>query len=166
MRFRSALAMAAALALAGCRPREITQLQRDEAANDVSDADFAVTIKDWPRAEGMYAKAANLCPDQGDIWMNLGIVRMRMQNSSGARDAYKSALSAYRDDEKRDPKNPVPVLRHAYALAVLGRADEARSEVADGYARMPDDARLRGFVEGKGIDKMLADPSLKEVSPQ
>jgi Flp pilus assembly protein TadD len=165
MRARLALAMAATLALAGCRAKEITKLQRDEAANDVSDADFAVTIHDWGRAESGYAKAAALCPDEGDIWMNLGIVRMRLHNSGDARGAYKSALSAYSDSYKADPSNSLTVLRRAYVLAILGRGDEARSYVEDAAAKAPDDRRLKAFIESKGVDKMLADPALKDVSP-
>jgi tetratricopeptide (TPR) repeat protein len=165
MRYRLALVTAAALALAGCRAKEITQLERDEAANDVSDADVAVTIKDWARAEGMYAKAAKLCPDEADVWMNLGIVRMRLHNSGDARTAYKAALSAYKDSLKKDPSQSVTVIRIAYVLTVLGRADEARTVVADALQKTPDDARLREFSDQKAIDKMLADPGVKAVSP-
>jgi Flp pilus assembly protein TadD len=165
MRVRLALVLAAMLVVAGCRAKQITKLERDEAANDVSDANFAVTIRDWARAEGMYAKAAALCPDEGDVWMNLGIVRMRMHNSGDARSAYKSALSAYVDSYRANPANSATVLRRAYVLAVLGRADDARAVVAAAAAKAPDDRRLQGFVEAKGVDKMLADPALKEISP-
>ena len=131
----------------------------------ISEADFAVTLKDWARAEGLFTKAVALCPDQGDTWMNLGIVRMRLGNKGGARSAYKSALSAYEDDLDRDHGNSVPVLRKAYVLVVLGRADEARSFVAKESARFPDDRRLQNFVAKNGVDRIIADPSLKEISP-
>ena len=50
----------------------ITPLERDKAANDMSEANFALTLKDWGRAEGLYAKATELCPDEGDAWVSLG----------------------------------------------------------------------------------------------
>jgi Flp pilus assembly protein TadD len=165
MRHRLALLAAAVLALVGCRAKQATQLERDEAAIDASDADFAVTIKDWTRAENMYGKAAELCPDEANIWMNLGIVRMRLHNPDGARAAYKSALSAYKGDLKKDPSNSVTILRTAYVLAILGRGDEARALVEKAATKYPDDRRLGSFIETKGIDKMLADPGLKSVSP-
>jgi Flp pilus assembly protein TadD len=165
MTHRLALVLAAAVVLAGCRPREITKLERDEAANVVSEAEFAVTLKDWPRAEGLYAKAAALCPDMAENWVRLGVVRVRMHNSDGARDAYKSALSAFKDDFKRDPTNSGAVIRGATVLVILGRPDDARAMVAKAYSDHPDDHRLRNFVEMKGVDKIAADPSLKEVSP-
>ena len=165
MRHRLALVIAAALALAGCRARQITQLERDEAANDASDADFAVTIKDWARAEGMYAKAAKLCPDEADVWMNLGIARMHLNNPGDARTAYKAALSAYKDNLKKSPGQAVIVIRIAYVLTLLGRADEARAVIADALQKAPGDGQLRDIVDSKAIDKMLADPGVKAISP-
>lgn len=160
-----ALVLAAVVVLGGCRPRTITKLERDEAANVISEAEFAVTIKDWSRAEGLYAKAAALCPDQGETWVRLGVVRVHLHNPDGARAAYKSALSAFEEDFKRDPANTASVIRGASVLVILGRADEARSMVDKAYAKYPDDRRLRSFVEMKGVDRIVADPGLKEVSP-
>src|ERR1019366_3220942 len=85
---RLGLLIAAALVLSACRHKEITKLEREEAANVASEADFAVTVREWSRAEGLYAKAATLCPDSGDYWVSLGIVRMRLNDHSGARSAY------------------------------------------------------------------------------
>ncbi len=162
---RLALVLAAGVVLAGCRAREITKLERDEAANVVSEAEFALTMKDWPRAEGLYAKAAALTPDQGETWVRLGVVRVRMNNPGGAKDAYKSALSAFEDDYDKHPERTGSVIREATVLVILGRVDEARSVVDKAYAKSPDDRRLRSFVEMKGVDKIIADPGLKEITP-
>jgi hypothetical protein len=66
---------------------------------------------------------------------------------------------------KLDPGNSVGVLRTAYVLTLLGRSDEARTLVSDAVEKAPDDRRLQAFVDAKGIDKMLADPGVKEISP-
>ena len=165
MTLRPALFLAAAFVLAGCHPRAITSLQRKEAANIVSEAEFAITLRDWSRAEGLLAKATDLCPDEGDAWMNLGVVRMRLHNPGGARSAYKSALSAYEADSKSDRSNVVPIIRRAYVLVILGRISEARSIIDEAHSLHPDDRRLRTFVESKGLDKIIADPGIKEVTP-
>jgi tetratricopeptide (TPR) repeat protein len=165
MTSRLALVLAAALALAGCRAKEISSTDRKEAANIVSEAEFAVTLKDWPRAEGLYVKATAMCPDQGEYWVGLGVVRMRMQNRGGAKDAYKSALSDYTDDIKRDPANTLAVIRSASVLVILGRLDDAKSLIDGAYAKNPGDRRLKEFVEAKGLDKIAADPGLKDISP-
>jgi tetratricopeptide (TPR) repeat protein len=165
MTSRLALVLAVALALSGCRAKEISSTDRKEAANIISEAEFAVAMKDWPRAEGLYVKATALCPDQGESWVALGVIRMRLHNPGGAKDAYKSALSAYTDDIKRDPTNTFPVVKSASILVILGRMDDARSLIDRAYAKNPDDRRLKDFVELKALDKMAVDPALKEVSP-
>jgi tetratricopeptide (TPR) repeat protein len=162
---RLVLVSAAALALAGCHPREITSLQRKEAANVLSEAQFAVTMRDWKRAEGLYARAADLCPDAGDSWLNLGIARIHLENRAGARVAYKCALSAYEADCDRDPANSQAVLRRAYVLVVLGRIGEARSAVDKARLKYPEDWRLRNFAQGRGVDGLVSDPKLREITP-
>jgi tetratricopeptide (TPR) repeat protein len=162
---RLALVLAAALALAGCRAREITSLQRKEAASVASEAEFAVAMKDWRRAEGLYARAAELCPDVGGTWLNLGVVRVRLGDRNGARSAYKSALGAYEDAFNRDPSNSEALLRQVSVLVILGRADEARKVVDRARAKYPGDWRLREFAESKGVDRLVADPALKSVEP-
>jgi Flp pilus assembly protein TadD len=159
------LTLAAGAALAGCRAKEITPIDRAEAANDVSEAEFAVTLKDWPRAEGLYVKATTLCPDETDYWVNLGIVRMRLGDRSGARSAYKKALPAFDDAAAKDPSNGTVFIRKAYVLVILGRADDARSVIDRAMAKLPDDRRLKAFIDMKGVDQMVADPSLRENSP-
>jgi Flp pilus assembly protein TadD len=165
MSSRLALVLAAAVLFSACRAKEITSLDRKEAANIVSEAEFAATLKDWNRAEGLYVKAAALCPDEGGTWVALGVVRMRLHNAPGAREAYKSGLSAFRDEIEREPANPTPVIRAASVLVLLGRVDEAHAVVAKAYAKNPEDRELRRFVEMKAVDRMAADPGLKEVSP-
>jgi tetratricopeptide (TPR) repeat protein len=165
MILRLCLMLAAVFALSGCHRREISKLERDEAANMVSEADFAMTLKEWSRAEDLYAKAVKLCPDAGDTWVNLGVARMHQNNSSGARSAYKSALSAFKDDYEHNPAHTQSLIHRVYVLVILGRADEGRSLIETASAGNPNDRLLRAFVENKTIDKMLADPGLKSLSP-
>ena len=160
MTSRLALVLAAVVVLAGCRARQITSLERKEAANVISEAQFAVTMKDWARAEGLYAHASELCPDEGETWVGLGVARMRLNNREGAKSAYKSAVSAYRDAIKAKPTDTTPVVRCASVLVILGRAEEARSLVDKAYAANPNDRYLRNFVEMKGMDRIIADPGL------
>jgi Flp pilus assembly protein TadD len=157
--------LAAALAFLGCSRREITAHDRDEAANMVSEADFAGTVREWSRAEGLYAKAADLCPDSGDTWDSLAVARMHLGDHSGARAAYKSAVSAYKAAFDADPTNSQPVVRMVYVLVVIGRQDEARSALDKAYRGHPDDRTLRAFVEDGDLDKLIADPGLKELAP-
>jgi len=165
MKSRLAATLAVAMALAGCRDKEITPHDRELAASDLSEAQFAVTLQDWPRAEDLFAKAAALVPDDGDTWMNLGVARMRRHDPSGAKSAYKSALAAFKAAYKRKPDDPTPVFNEVTVLVLLGRVDDARDLVSEAAAKHPDDRRLKSFIEAKQIDRILARPGIKDLSP-
>ncbi|HEY1848814.1 MAG TPA: hypothetical protein VGG37_06395 [Opitutaceae bacterium] len=158
------LAVLAAIA-SGCHRHEITQHDRMEAANAASEAEFAVSIKDLPRAEGLYVKAVALCPDDAETWIRLGVVRVQLHEGDGARKAYKSALEAFKDDFSKNPTHTASVMRAATVLVILGRPEEARSLVDKAYAKVPDDRRLKAFVEDRGLDRIMADPGVKSISP-
>jgi len=81
----------------------------------VSEANFAVTIREWSRAEGLYTKAVKICPDSGDYWLDLGVVRMHLNDRGGARSAYKSrstptrtTLACIRPAPSRSSARPMP----------------------------------------------------------
>jgi Flp pilus assembly protein TadD len=165
MTSRTALVVAAALALAGCSRREISAVDREQAANYASEAEFAATVKEWSRAEGLYAQAAKLCPDNGDLWLALGVSRMHLGDRSGARGAYTSAASAYKAAYKADPTDSRAVGQRVYALVLLGSQDDARSAARKALKDHPDDPLLRGLVDGGQLERVIADPGLKEISP-
>lgn len=161
------LMAATILALAsgcGVKKKEITSLQRKEAANLVSEAQFAVTLRDYARAEGVLAKAAELCPDTAEYWISLGSARMRLGQRDAAKKAYQSGLAAYEQEAAEKKTDPQPVLQQVTVLALLGRVDEARALLEKIPARFPDNRTIRAAVEGKMLDRMLADPKFKEVA--
>lgn len=151
----------------GCSPKskEISSLQRKEAATLVSEAEFALQLKDYARAEGLLAKAVELCPDTGKYGVDLGSVRVRLGKKDGAKAAYQVALKAYEDEAKLPETTEAgPMLRQVYVLALLGRVEDARSVLAKAQKKYPESRQVRAFVEGKQIDKMIADPSFKLIA--
>lgn len=160
------LAAAVLMLAVGCKPKpmDIPAIQRKEAANLVSEAQFAITLRDFARAEPLFEKAANLCPDEGDYWVNLGVMRRRQGNTSGAKTAYERACSAYRDAFAINEKDSSPLLQEVYALALLGKAEDARKALAKAQKKMPDDRGVKLFVENNQLDRILADPGFKEIA--
>lgn len=149
---------------AGCGRKEITSLQRKEAANIVSEAQFALTLRDYARAEPLLAKAVAICPDMPEYWQSLGAVRRRLDNRSGAKQAYEQMLDASRDAYHRDAKNTDALLQQVYALALLGRVDDARDVLTKAQKDHPDDRVLSAFGDGKQLDRVLNDPAFKEIA--
>jgi len=150
---------------AGCaKKREITDLERKQAANLVSEAQFAVTVREYPRAEGLFVQATQLCPDNGGYWVNLGSVRKRLDQRDGARDAYEHGLAAFRTAAKQNPTDADPALQEIYVLALLGRIDDARALEGQLAARYPNDHDVRVFLEDKRLDQILADSQFKKFA--
>ena len=154
----------AVLLFAGCGPKAVTPLQRKQAASLVSEANFAVTLRDFPRAEGLLSQAVGICPDTPEYWMTLGTVRRKLDNRSGAKTAYEQALKAARASAKRMPENSQPLLQQIYVLALLGQGDDARATLEKARREHPSDRALRLFAEGNELDRMLADPTFKELA--
>lgn len=165
-RIVTGLALLAGLFGCGGSRSEITERQRKEADHLVAEANFAITLRDWPRAEGLLVKASGLVPDNGDVWTMLGSTRVRLANKSGARDAYLKGLKAY-EAEAASPaakNDPEPWLDQVYVLAALGRVSDARTLVEKIGRQFPSHPRVRAFVGGKQLDQLLADPKFREVA--
>jgi tetratricopeptide (TPR) repeat protein len=150
---------------AGCgrKKARITDLQRKQAAGMVSEAEFAVTIRDFPRAEKLLRQATETCPDNGSYWFNLGTVCRRMDKRDDAKKAYEGAITAYGDAFDANPQDPAPLMRQIYVYALLGRADDAQATLKKAHKRFPDDDQVRGFDEDM-LKQMFADPSFKALA--
>lgn len=165
-RFLVLIVAVAVLATSGCKPKpkEITQLQRKEAASLVSEAEFAMNLRDYARAEPLFQKATELCPDDGGYWLGLGINRRRLANMKGAKDAYEKASSAFREAYEADRTESESLLKAVYALALLGRIDDATKTLEKARKQDPADSRLRLFAENKQLERLVEEPSFKEIA--
>lgn len=163
---RTLLPILVLVALAGCGRSgpEITDLQRKQAAHLASEAEFAVNLRDYARAEPVLAQVVELVPDNGVHWVNLGSVRKRLGKTGAAKDAYQGALKAYEGQAKRAPTEPEPWFKQIYVLALLGRVEDARARVEKMREKFPTHRLVRVFVEEKQFDQMLADPKFKEIA--
>ncbi len=149
---------------AGCAKKEITPSQRKQAESLVAEAQFAASIKEFPRAENLLAQATALCPDEGAYWLSLGSMRVRQGEKDAARAAYKSALKAFEDAADRDKTHSDPAIQQVVILVLMGRVDDARALQAKLLNRYPNDAAVKAFVDEKRIDQMLADPQFKQFA--
>jgi tetratricopeptide (TPR) repeat protein len=152
-----------ALAISGCGPtgKVPSERERREAAQLASEAQFAVNLKDWSRAEKLYVQATSLHAD-GAYYLGLGAVRIRQGDRAGAKQAYESAIKSCEFDARQSPKDPEPWIRHAYLLAMLGRIDDGRALLEKAEKKFPDNRRLRTFRESRQFETMINSPGFKE----
>ncbi len=165
-RLLSVLALAAAVVLGGCekKPVEVTRQMQAEVANLLSEADFANQVRDYARAEPLLAKVVTIIPDVGENWVLLGAARKRLNNTAGARTAYREALAAFERGYKADPKRTDFLLQQVYVHALLGQVDKARAVLEKAGKDHPTDREVQDFIRAKAIDGMLSDPNFKSVA--
>lgn len=166
MKLNVLLVLLLAVGLSACKPRpmDIPAVKRKEAATLASEAQFAVSLRDFARAEPLLEKATKLCPDTGDYWLALGVSKKHLGKTSETKSAYQEALGAYRQSAKLEPTRPEPLLQEVYMLALLGRIDEARSALQKAQKKLPDAREIKQFVEAKTLDRFVADPAFKEIA--
>ena len=165
---RTSLVVTTVLVLAlapGCgqKRKEITERDRKEAALLASEAQFAINVRDWARAEASFAKATALVPD-ADLWLGLGAARIRQGNRDGAKQAYLSAIKAFEDEMARDESGSDPWLRQSNVYSLLGRHDDARAVLTKAAKRFPTDKRVLGLLDPAQYQKMIAAPAFKEIA--
>lgn len=164
LRYPCIILAVAVLAAFGCaKKKEVSPSDRKKAESYVSEAQFALTIRDLPRAEGLYVQATTACPDDGAYWVGLGTTRMRMGQRDSAKAAYQAAYKAYDEKRRENKKDSEAAMQQMYVLLLLGRIDEARSMQTKIQSQFPDDRDVRAFIEGKQLDRMIADPRFKEI---
>jgi Flp pilus assembly protein TadD len=158
--------MTLAFVVGGCgaKKKEVTELQRKESAHHASEAQFALTVRDFARAETSLAKAAELTPDEAALWVNLGAARMKQGKREAAKDAYRRALAVHEGEAKQNKTDPHAWLEQVYVLALLGRSDDARAKLDKAAKAFPDHRDVKAFVEGRQLERILADPKFKETA--
>ena len=148
----------------GCaRRKEVTERDRKEAAYLISEAQFAMTVREWTRAEGLLVKAVAVAP-QGDSWLSLGAVRMRLNNRAGAKEAYQSALKAFEYESVRNSKVSEPWLKQAFVLGLLGRKSDSQAVIAKAAKIFPNDPKVRALTDPKELERMFSTQNFKEMA--
>lgn len=146
------------------KKKEITEFQRKEAALLVSEAQFAMSLRNWAEAEAALTKVVEKVPDNGTYWVSLGAMRVRLGKRGEAKSAYEGALKAFEAEAKEDKADPEPWLQQVYVLALLGRTDAGRTMLDKTAKQFPEHRNVKLFVEGKQFDRMLTDPKFKEMA--
>ena len=152
------------IAVFGCtRRKEVTERDRKEVAYLLSEAQFAMTMREWARAEGLLVKAVAVVP-KGDSWLSLGGVRMRLKNRAGAKEAYQSALKAFEYEAAQNNKVSEPWLKQAFVLGLLGRKSDSQAVIARAAKIFPNDPNVRALTDPKELERMFSSQKFKDMA--
>jgi tetratricopeptide (TPR) repeat protein len=158
-------ACVAALFFAGCsrQPKEVTPAAKAEAASLLSEAQFAMQIREFPRAEELIDRALKLRDDVPEYWVSLGMARRRQDNKSGARKAYEQALEMHSDLYKKD-KAPEQLVQQSFVLALLGKNDDALKLLQKGLKDHPDSAVIKKMADPRGLPRTFQSADFKALA--
>lgn len=153
------------LLAAGCskKAKEVPAGVKAEAAMLISEAQFASSIREYPRAEELIERAIKLRDDVPEYWVTLGMTRRKQDNKDGARKAYEKALGLHKSRYKAD-KTPEELGQQAFVLALLGRTEEALKVLAQGIKDHPDDATMKKMADPRGLPATFKNAKFKELA--
>ncbi|CAM2991612.1 tetratricopeptide repeat protein [Rariglobus hedericola] len=164
-KFFTLLACAALLVSAGCskKPKEVPAAIKAEAATLMSEAQFAMQIREYSRAEELTQRALKLRDDVPEYWVSLGMVRRKQDNKDGARKAYKHALELHIDRYKAD-KKPEELAQQAFVLGLLGKTEDAVKLLEKGLKEYPDSDIMKKMADPRGLQRTFKSPEFKDLS--
>lgn len=159
------LSCAAVLFSAGCskKPKEVPAAVKAEAASLASEAQFAMQIREYARAEELFQRALKLRDDVPEYWVSLGMARRKQDNVDGARKAYKEALGLHTDLYKADHQ-PEQLAQQAFVLALLGKTDEAIKLLDKGLRDHPDSAVMKKMADPRGLPRTFQSADFKALA--
>ncbi|HEY9250492.1 MAG TPA: tetratricopeptide repeat protein [Rariglobus sp.] len=159
------LACAVLWVATGCSPKkkEVPEAVKAEAGMYYSEAEFAMQIREFARAEELIQRAIKLNDDVPEYWVRLGMVRRKQENKDGARKAYKQALELHSAHYKKT-KEPKELAQQAFVLALLGRTDEALKLLEKGLKDHPDSPEMKKLADPRGFPRTFQNPQFKELT--
>jgi tetratricopeptide (TPR) repeat protein len=164
-RITPVLICAGLLLSAGCdkKPKEVSKAVKAEAEMLISEAQFASSIREFPRAQELVERAIKLRDDVPEYWVTLGMSLRKQDNLTGARKAYETALDLHKARYKAE-KNPEELGQQAFVLALLGRTDEALKVLEKGLKSHPDSAVLKKMADPRGLPATFKNEKFKELA--
>lgn len=159
------LACAAALLAAACsrQTKEVPPAVAAEAKMHISEAQFAIQIREFKRAEELVRRALELRDDVPEYWVTLGMVLRRQDDVSGARKAYEKALALHVAAYKAE-KKPEDLGHQAFVLGLLGRKDEAFKLLDKGIKDHPDSTLLKKMADPRGYPRTFESAEFKALA--
>jgi tetratricopeptide (TPR) repeat protein len=149
----------------GCekKPSEVPLAIKAEAASLASEAQFAMQIREFARAEELLQRALKLREDMPEYWVTLGMARRKQDNKNGARTAYTAALKLHAAAFKSDHQ-PEQLAQQAFVLALLGRQDEAVELLNKGLTDFPNNPVMQKMADPRGLPRTFKTEEFKTLA--
>lgn len=150
----------------GCsdKPKEISSIEQNKAKLLVDEAQFALQLRDFKRAEGLVQQAVKIHDGMPEYHVMLGIISKRLNKPAEAKKAYERglALHEYLYKSKKEPKD---LVQQAWVLALLGRTDDALKTLNKAKELHPKDDYVAEMTDPEvGLARTFKDAGFKELT--
>jgi tetratricopeptide (TPR) repeat protein len=152
-------------AVTGCskKNKEVSAAVKSESAMLVSEAQFAMQIREFGRAEELMQRAVKLREDMPEYWVTLGMARRKQDNKGGARKAYTTALELHTARYKEGHQLE-ELAQQAFVLALLGRGDEALALLSQGLKDNPTSPVMQKMADPRGLPRTFKTDEFKALA--
>ncbi len=164
------LAVFLCVALVGCKDKPKTPVPSTpkavaaEVGRIISEAEFAVQMKDFARAETLMNQAIALEKDDARHYMRLAYVAIQQANKTNARAAYEKALKCYIQESKGDGGNPAIILDIINVHLLLRQPAEAQKVLDAAVKQFPKVEDFKIMQKENAIQQMMKDPEIQSLS--
>lgn len=142
-------------------PKEVSTAVEAESGKLVSEAEFALQLRDAARAEKALAQAVKLRADIPEWWLLLGSTQKTLGQTGEARSSYKKALALHARRYELTQREEL-ILPQLLDLVLLGRDADARELLADAAKDHPDSLPIKKMIEAGVVDRLVADPEVQQ----
>ncbi len=157
-------ACAVTLLLSGCskKPKEVPEAVKHEAASLMSEAQFAMQIREFSRAEELIQRTIKLQDDVPEYWVSLGMALRKQDKNEGAGKAYQKALGLHADRYEQN-KSPEELAQQAFVLGLLGRTNDAIKLLDKGLKEFPDSPVMKKMADPRGLPRTFQTAEFKAL---
>ena len=114
----------------------------ESAAEIAARASQAMEAKDYVRAEALTRTAVRMDPEFAEGWVALGLSLWWQERQAEAQAAFEEALGAHSRRFEKDPTDSNQLLQQVFVLVLLGREQDALTQLRSAKARFPKQASL------------------------
>lgn len=129
----------------------------------INEAQFAMSVREYSRAEELIRRSIKLNEDMPEYWVSLGMALRRQDKNDEARKAYKQALELHADRFK-ETKRPEELGQQAFVLGLLGKVDDATKLMEKGLKEFPDSDLMKRMAAPTGLQSTFKTEKFKELA--
>lgn len=158
--FLSALFILLLSACGGAKQKELTQLEQLQINKHYDTAKREIFIKNFAAAEQALSEITKIDDTNFSVWLDIGVLRARINKTAEARDAYKKALKWSSTAFEKDANNQTALITNLQSLILLNRAQDARDLMTKVAKKNPSNTAYQELARQNVVDVFLGDPQI------